>query len=366
MARRVVMLEGRLADWDLGMVLGILAQRQWTGTVTTIAWDCSTGSPLRFWLTQGRLTYGAPIDPALEHDRSLDYGLAPETHAGLPGGYGGLWRAMDQGAIAFADLRPLWRSMILELLFEGFGIRSGRFVAVPGAPLSPNLGGWPMAPLRSQIRRTRQAWHHLAPLITSLDQCPRVTDIEAAHAALAPTPYAAIATWADGRTSLRQLNRRLGGNTPVAIGRCLHQGHQAGWLHLPPAPEPGPSDPPSILYVGDDPDLSQPIALDLRAHGYDICVEANPFTALNYICDTLPDLILCDRHLPSLPGPTFAALVRQLPQGDRIPFILIQSPQTSPPEILDSSLITLTKPCTTRMLLTLIPQHLPPKKRLRK
>jgi hypothetical protein len=66
--------------------------------------------------------------------------------------------------------------------------------------------------------------------------------------------------------------------------------------------------------------------------------------------------------LPSLPGPTFAALVRQLPGGDRLPFILIQPH----PEILDSSLITLTKPCTTRMLLTLIPQHLPPKKRLRK
>jgi CheY-like chemotaxis protein len=201
-------------------------------------------------------------------------------------------------------------------------------------------------------------------VITSLDQCPRVTDADAAHQALAPTPYAAIAAWADGHTSLRQLNRRLGGDNPAAIGHCLHQGHQAGWLQLAPAPAPEPdsSTPPSILYVGDDPDLSQPIALDLRAHGYEICVEANPFTALNYICDSLPDLILCDRTLPSLPGPTFAALVRQLPGGDRLPFILIQPH----PEILDSSLITLTKPCTTRMLLTLIPQHLPPKKRLRK
>lgn len=361
------MLEGRLQDWDLGMVLGLLAQRQWTGVVTTIAWDHDWGSPLRFWLTRGQLTYGALVDPALEHDRTLDYGLAPNAHDGLPEGYSGLWQAMDQGAIAFSELRPLWRGMVLELLFEGFGMRKGRFVAVPHQPLSPNLGGWALAPLRSHTHRARQAWHHLAPLITSLDQSPRVTDVAAAQHALAHSPYAAIAAWADGHTSLRQLNRRLGGDNPVAIGHCLHQGHQEGWLQFSPTsdPAPDPSAPPSILYVGDDLDLSQPIALELRAQGYEICVEANPFTALNYICDILPDLILCDRCLPGLAGPTFAALVRQLPGGDRLPFILIQSPQTPQPEILDSSLITLTKPCTTRMLLTLIPQHLPPKKRLR-
>lgn len=358
-------VQGTIQAIDLGTVLTWIAQQQWTGELTLmppIQGLEETSPLLRFWFTTGKLTYGGPVGQA-DRDRSQDYGLTPWLDTSLPPGYSGLWRAISSEAIPWPQVRSLWRGMISEALFEGFSYRQGAFAFVPTPPLIPSFGGWAVAPLRMEVMCQRQAWLRLAPRIKSVAQCPHILDLAAAQAALAHTSYGAIALWADGHTSLAQLARRLGGDL-LTLAHWVEVGCQQGWLLLPPlAPTPTPASPPSLLYIGDDPQLSQPTALALQAEGYEVCVEANPFIALSYICDTLPDLILCDALFPTLKGATLAAMIRQLPRGDRPPIFLLQDESPPPMDFPPPVTLILTKPCQTSTLLKLLPQHLAAEKR---
>jgi len=359
-------VQGTIQAIDLGTVLTWIAQQQWTGELTLRPplHGLETPSPLlRFWFTTGKLTYGGPVGQA-DGDRCRDYGLTPWLDSALPPGYSGLWRAISSEAIPWPQVRAVWRGMIAEALFEGFSYRQGDFAFVPTPPLMPSFGGWAVAPLRVQVMRQRQAWLQLAPRIESVAQCPQILDLAAAQLALAHTAYGAIALWADGHTSLAQLARRLGGDL-LTLAHWVELGCRQGWLALPPLALPAPSpSPPSLLYIGDDPQLSQPTALALQAEGYEVCVEANPFIALSYICDTLPDLILCDALFPTLTGATLAAMIRQLPRGDRPPIFLLQDESPPPPmDFPPPVTLILTKPCQTSTLLKLLPQHLASEKR---
>ncbi len=358
-------VQGTIQAIDLGTVLTWIAQQQWTGELTLMPpVQALEATPLllRFWFTTGKLTYGGPVGQA-DGDRCRDYGLTPWLDSALPPGYSGLWRAISSEAIPWPQVEAIWRSMIAEALFEGFSYTQGAFAFVPTPPLIPSFGGWAVAPLRTQAMGQRQAWLRLAPAIESVAQCPEILDLPAAQVALAHTPYGAIALWADGHTSLAQLARRLGGDL-LTLAHWVKVGCAQGWLTLPPLPLVTPAaSPPSFLYIGDDPQLSQPTALALQAKGYEVCVEANPFIALSYICDTLPDLILCDALFPTIRGATLAAMIRQLPRGDRLPIFLIQDASPAPADFPPPVTLILTKPCQTSTLLKLLPQHLAPEKR---
>jgi CheY-like chemotaxis protein len=91
----------------------------------------------------------------------------------------------------------------------------------------------------------------------------------------------------------------------------------------PPAQHDGPSPPPHILLVEDDPAARALLSRLLRAAGFGVVVAEDGVAALDAIADRLPDLILTDVRMPRLDGVTLIRRLRRL--GHAIPAVLMSS-----------------------------------------
>ena len=88
-----------------------------------------------------------------------------------------------------------------------------------------------------------------------------------------------------------------------------------------------------ILIVEDDLDLADTCAMLLEMHGYPVKIVANGVDALKAMARRRPALILTDHDLPLMGGPELCARVRQAPELDTVPVILMSA--TDPQGIAD-------------------------------
>lgn len=80
---------------------------------------------------------------------------------------------------------------------------------------------------------------------------------------------------------------------------------------------------PIVLYVEDNIDNRKLVNRVLRASGFTVyCVEDGA-TALHFIEDHTPDLILMDINLPDIDGYTMTARLRQLDHLANIPIVAL-------------------------------------------
>ena len=90
-----------------------------------------------------------------------------------------------------------------------------------------------------------------------------------------------------------------------------------------------------ILIVEDDLDLADTCAMLLEMHGYPVKIVANGVEALKAMARRRPALILTDNDLPLMGGPELCERVRQAPELDTVPVILMSA--TDPQSNLDSA-----------------------------
>lgn len=67
----------------------------------------------------------------------------------------------------------------------------------------------------------------------------------------------------------------------------------------------------TILFVDDDPCLREVMSLILSEEGYDVITAADGLDALGRVRQCVPDLILCDLHMPRMSGVEFLSVVRR-------------------------------------------------------
>lgn len=79
-----------------------------------------------------------------------------------------------------------------------------------------------------------------------------------------------------------------------------------------------------ILIIEDEPDLRDVLREVLTSSGYKVHMAANGQEGLERIQDIEPDLILCDRSMPTMTGNQLLSRIRSVyPQYSSVPFIFL-------------------------------------------
>ena len=78
-----------------------------------------------------------------------------------------------------------------------------------------------------------------------------------------------------------------------------------------------------ILVVDDEPDITETYAMYLEFSGYDVLTANNPVDALKIMSTRMPNLIISDCMMPNMDGVEFSVRVRDNPEANAIPIILM-------------------------------------------
>jgi CheY-like chemotaxis protein len=113
-----------------------------------------------------------------------------------------------------------------------------------------------------------------------------------------------------------------------------------------------------ILVVEDYADLRESIIEILALNGFLASGAENGKAALDELeqCRTLPALILLDLSMPVMDGATFLRQLKQTSRFSNVP-VLLMTAQEAPPASEVSAVLS--KPFTSRSLLSLVEQTLP-------
>lgn len=80
----------------------------------------------------------------------------------------------------------------------------------------------------------------------------------------------------------------------------------------------------TILVIEDEISLCELLEDELGAMGYNVVTASNGFEGLAMLQDAEPDLIICDRAMPSMTGHDLLARIRGIfPQYEEVPFIFL-------------------------------------------
>ncbi len=80
---------------------------------------------------------------------------------------------------------------------------------------------------------------------------------------------------------------------------------------------------PRILTVDDEEEVTQLLAFNLTAAGFDVDQAHDGVEAIEIARRTLPDLILLDVMLPEMDGFSVCEMLRKVPETSKIPVILL-------------------------------------------
>ena len=83
--------------------------------------------------------------------------------------------------------------------------------------------------------------------------------------------------------------------------------------------------PKKILIVEDDPSFSRAISHIIEKEGYDVITASNGMAGLRMAKDENPDLLILDVMLPGLDGFEICHQLRQDPQTEKLPIIMLSA-----------------------------------------
>ena len=81
-------------------------------------------------------------------------------------------------------------------------------------------------------------------------------------------------------------------------------------------------DPPKILVVDDEPQLTRVLRMGLKSHGYDVRAAADGLAGFEAFSDWHPDLVITDLAMPNVDG---LELCRRLRAVSQVPIIVLSA-----------------------------------------
>ncbi|WP_009634513.1 response regulator [Synechocystis sp. PCC 7509] len=287
-----------------------------------------------------------------------------------------LWSLLEHNFLTPSQGRRIIHSIIHETLFDLLSLHQGTFIFESGFALAPQLTTLKISSAVIKTMQQMQQWKQLHPHITSLHQCPIITDKLKLHQYLPASTVQHLEHWADGKTSLRQLARYLNREL-VTVARAIYPFIQKGWVQLVSPPTNSiaahtenlqlfsPAKTLKIACITEFSANSQVFKSVLSQYHQQI--EAvffeNAATALSQVFQVKPDLIFCDlaTSSSSLDGYEFCAMLRRSSLFRATPIIIL-SPQSLYIESIKARMLGATDylvaPVTETQLLTLLEKYL--------
>ncbi|WP_107668636.1 response regulator [Cyanothece sp. BG0011] len=289
--------------------------------------------------------------------------------------YAYLWQLIKQHRLTPEQGKQIIQQMVRETLFDLLSLRQGAFIFEMGSGLDPLLTSVEISPLLIEMMKEVQQWKQLHPYLESPQQALQIADQEQLQETLPEKAYEQLLHWADGKTSLRRLSRRLQRNLGT-LARGIYPYVERGWLHpvmaITPSvsspnhlwDEPTPRNSPRIVCIDDDLTIGKTVETILGENGYDISLITDPLSGLTLIFELNPDLILCDIAMPKLDGYEICAMLRHSPAFQYTPIIMLTGKEGFIDRIrarMMGATDYLTKPFGEQELLLLIEKYVKPK-----
>lgn len=284
--------------------------------------------------------------------------------------YAYIWTLLEHNLISPKIARSIIHGLVQETLFDLLSLHQGSFIFDSGTTLVPQLTSLEITPLVATITKQVQEWKQLYPHIQSPEQLPILADITKLGASLPETTVQKLHSWANGKTSLRQLARHLNRDI-LTVAKAIYPYVQQGWLQLiysdtfkPSKPKPNTESEQykgRIVCIEDTLVICETVESILKLQGYEAISITNPLQALGLVFQLQPDLILCDMTMPKLDGYEICAMLRHSTSFRRTPIIML----TDKDGFIDrlrarmvGATDYLTKPFTDQELLILIEKYM--------
>ncbi|MGK7887005.1 MAG: response regulator [Crocosphaera sp.] len=400
-------MQGTLNEIDIRSILQLIKLGQRTGELLIEADQTSLGepsllyssptgkidSPGIFWLVffvNGEIVY-ATHSQNRGCRRLRDYlfryqvDIVPEelekiqriSHNEIEYAY--LWQLIKQNRLTPDQGKSIIQQMVRETLFDLLSLRQGAFVFEMGLALDPLLISIEIEPLVREMMQEVQQWKQLHPYFKSPQQALTIAAPQELQNSLPQKAYEQLLHWADGKTSLRRLSRRLQRNLG-ALARGLYPYVERGWLHpvmtispsIPktkkPSTEAKSRNSPHVVCIDDDLSVSKTVESILKKNGYQISLITDPLPGLSLIFELKPDVILCDIAMPKLDGYEICAMLRHSKAFKYTPIMMLTGKEGFIDRIrarMVGATDYLTKPFGEQELLLLIEKYVTPKMRSR-
>lgn len=344
-------MQGNLNEIDIRSILQLIELGQRTGELFVEAYSgytpdreidsslglhSSSSLPTRSWFVfflNGQIIYATDSNTNLSRLRDYlrRYQVAPildtiqvasgteTTNNNIPE-YTYLWALLEHNYLTPSQGRRIIHSIIHETLFELLSLHQGTFIFERVLPLAPQLTTLKISSAIAKIMQQVQQWKQLHPHITSLAQCPIVTDKLQLHQYLPESTLNHLEHWADGKTSLQQLARYLN-RDPVTVAKAIYPFIQKGWVQLVHPTNNTPSSnycpqftlakSPLVACIHENLVHSQVLQAFFNQHQKIEAVFLDDSSkALSVLFEIQPDLIFCDLELLQLNGYELCAMLR--------------------------------------------------------
>ncbi|EHJ12666.1 response regulator [Crocosphaera watsonii WH 0003] len=293
--------------------------------------------------------------------------------------YAYLWQLIKQNRLTPDQGKSIIGQMAKETLFDLLSLRQGAFIFEMGLVLDPLLISIEIEPLVREMMQEVQQWKQLHPYFESPEQGLTIAAAEQLKDSLPQKAYEQLLHWADGRTSLRRLSRRLQRNLGT-LARGLYPYVERGWLHpvitrspssstqTNPSTELDSKKKPHVVCIDDDLSVGKTVESILMKNGYQISLITDPLPGLSLIFELNPDVILCDIAMPRLDGYEICAMLRHSKVFQYIPIMMLTGKEGFIDRIrarMVGATDYLTKPFGEQELLLLIEKYVTPKIRTR-
>ncbi len=293
--------------------------------------------------------------------------------------YAYLWQLIKQNRLTPDQGKSIIQQMVRETLFDLLSLRQGAFVFEMGLALDPLLISIEIEPLVREMMQEVQQWKQLHPYFDSPQQALTIAAPQQLQNSLPQKAYEQLLHWADGKTSLRRLSRRLQRNLGT-LARGLYPYVERGWLHpvmtispsisktKKPSTEAKSRNSPHVVCIDDDLSVSKTVESILKKNGYQISLITDPLPGLSLIFELKPDVILCDIAMPKLDGYEICAMLRHSKVFKYTPIMMLTGKEGFIDRIrarMVGATDYLTKPFGEQELLLLIEKYVTPKMRSR-
>lgn len=353
-------MQGQLSEIDIRSILQLIELGQRTGELFVEAYASGPGSGDRssrllnsqswfVFFLNGKIIYAA-ADTDGNLLRLRDYMRyykkdaadqeirTPSRSAINAPEYGYLWAMLENHYLTPAQGRAIIGKMVHETLFDLLSLHQGSFIFEVGPALAPQLTTLATRPLVTKIMQQMQEWMQFHPHIQSANQCPVIANHARLSATMSKNNYRILRTWADGKSSMRQIARYLNGDV-LTVAKVIYPYVQEGWVHLverhdgepTAAKKDWPSDRApfgknrikSIVCIDDSVAICKAVESILKQQGYSVAGIGNPIKALSLVFQLKPDLILCDIAMPELDGYEICAMLRRSTVFRQTPIVML-------------------------------------------
>ena len=86
--------------------------------------------------------------------------------------------------------------------------------------------------------------------------------------------------------------------------------------------------PPTIMIVDDDEQILTLVEILLRRQGYQVVKAQSPYSALEFLDVTPPDLMLLDYMMPGMNGLELCSQIRLHPNAGKMPVLMLSAVDT--------------------------------------